>query len=129
MVENGEASGAPEARLDFDRLNLISGGELEFQLEIAGEYLVQAWGLFEEAVRALEKRDAETLRRAAHRLEDSSHTIGAEGVAAIAHELERLSGNSTEGAAPLVARALACLQATERELDRYFGTGRYRKAA
>lgn len=129
MVEHGDDGGPPAARLALARLAEISGGEEAFEHEIAGEYLIQAWGLFEQAARALEKRDAETLRRVAHTLKGSSHTIGAEGMAEIAHELECATATSTHGVAPLVARALACLVATERELDRHFGTDDYRKAA
>lgn len=129
MGEQGEATGPAMARLDLARLAEISGGEREFEQDIAGEYLVQAWGLFEQATVALDKRDAGALRRVAHTLKGSSHTIGAEGVADVAHEIESATVHSTQGVAPLVARAIACLVATERELDRYFGTRSYRKAA
>jgi HPt (histidine-containing phosphotransfer) domain-containing protein len=129
MVEDDAGAGPPSARFDRARLAEISDGEIAFEHEIAGEYLAQAWGLIEEATRALEVRDATTLARIAHTLKGSSRTIGAEGVAELAAELEIAASSSTQGTAPLLARVLACLVATERELDRTFGTDRYRKAA
>ncbi len=125
----GEGDGAQDPRFDLARLAEISGGDAEFEREIAGEFLGQARELFEEAARALETCDAAALRRVAHTLKGSSRTVGADGLARLAAELEELAAESTQGAAPALARALSCLVSTERELDRYFGTDRYRKAA
>ena len=127
MVDEG--GGAPAAKFDLARLAEISGGDVEFEQEIAGEYLAQARELCEQAARALETHDAVALSRAAHTLKGSSRTVGAEGVAQLAAELEASAADSTQAAASSLARARACLVASERELDRHFGTDRYRKAA
>ena len=124
-----DGTGTPSANFEPARLAEISGGDLEFEREITGEYLTQAYCLFEEAAQALVSRDAAALRRAAHTLKGSSRTVGAEGVAVLAGDLEAAAASSTSGLAPLLASALACLIASERELDRYFDARGGRMAA
>ena len=129
MVEDGAGASSPFTKMDFSHLAEISDGDTVFEKEIATEYLTQAWTLIETATRALERHDAVELHRIAHTLKGSSHTIGAEGVAELAAVLEAMAKSSTQGTASLLARTLACLVATERELNQHFGIEGDRKAA
>ena len=129
-MEDGDLDPVPPSgQLDLERLAEISSGEIEFEREIIAEYMEQAWGLFEEATRALEAKDAAALRRIAHTLKGSSRTIGADGVALAAATLEEAAAESTQGTAAVLGRAFACLTATERAFERYFREGRGREAA
>ena len=123
------ASGSPVG-FDFERLASISGGDVEFEREVAAEYLAQSRQLLVQIAQSIESGDTATLRRAAHTLKGSSLTVGAEGLGAIGAELERNAGR-TEPApmSELLARAQAGLATTERLLDDYFGTDAYRKVA
>lgn len=119
MEEGMPDHGPPSGQIDLRRLLEISSGEVEFEREIIAQYVEQAWRLFEAATNALEARDAEALRRAAHTLKGNSRKVGAEAVAAVAGELEAAAQGTTSGAATKLGHALACLIATEREFARY----------
>lgn len=124
-----DGSGAPEAQFERGRLHEISGGDAEFERELAGEYVTQAWALLAEIGSALERSDPELLRRSAHTLKGSSRTIGAQGVADLASQLEKLAGQAGPLATTLVGRIRAALTSTQQILDRYFGSDAYRRAA
>jgi HPt (histidine-containing phosphotransfer) domain-containing protein len=130
-MQDGDAAGVPpDARFDTGRLVEISDGERDFELELAGEFVSQAWTLYGELTRAHETGDPSALRRAAHTLKGSSRTVGAEGVAEAAAELERAAAESGKATvAGLLARTQRLLVATERALDRHLGTDEYRRAA
>jgi len=130
MQQEDSAGRLPDARFDVGRLTEISDGERDFELELAGEFVSQAWAMHGELTRAHERGDADALRRAAHTLKGSCRTVGAEGVADAAAELERVAAEA--GHAPvagLLARTRRLLVATEHALDRHFGTDEYRRAA
>ena len=88
----GNSPGESPTEFDFARLVSISGGDADFEREIAGEYLTQTRQLLVQIAQAITSGDVATLRRAAHTLKGSSRTIGAEGLGEIAAELERLGG-------------------------------------
>jgi HPt (histidine-containing phosphotransfer) domain-containing protein len=127
MVTDGFEAGA---EFDFGRLDEISGGDRDFEQDLAGEYLSQSWELLAEFARALEGRDAAAMRRPAHTLKGSSQTIGAVGVGRLAAELERLAGEPVLSlAVATLDRTRRSLTATEHVLDRHFGSDGYRRAA
>ena len=130
MAADGSGASGSPAEFDFERLASISGGDADFEREIAGEYLAQSRQLLVQISQAIESGDAATLQRAAHTLKGSSRTVGAEGLGAISAELET-NGSLADPAttAELLARAQAGLASTARQLDEYFGTDAYRKAA
>jgi len=130
MATFGSESNTPAAEVDLTRLKEISGGDIEFEREIAGEYIGQAWGLLAEIAQAVEAGDPEAQRRTAHTLKGSSRTVGAMGVAALAAQLESLGGGrDAVGTAARLESARACLEATQVALDGYFGSDEYRRAA
>ncbi len=130
MQQEDSAVGLPDARFDVGRLTEISDGDRDFELELAGEFVSQARAMFGELTRAHERGDADALRRAALTLKGSSRTVGAEGVADAAAELERSAAEAGMASiAALLARTERLLLATEHALDRHFGTDEYRRAA
>ena len=96
------ATDGPEAEVDLERLPEISGGDTEFEQELAGEYVNQAAELLQEIGEAAARGDAEPARRAAHTLKGSSQTIGARKVAGVAAEIEQLA--AAGGLSAAVAR-------------------------
>ena len=129
MAKDGGGAGTPPEEFDFARLAEISGGDAEFEREIAGEYINQAWTLLEEIARTPAARDPDARRRAAHTLKGSSRTIGALTVAVLAAQLERLGREDDTAAAALLDHARASLGATQAVLDGHFGSDAYRRAA
>ena len=130
MARDGFGSGASAPEFDFARLAEVSGGDREFEQEIAGEYVGQAWSLLEQLFDALAQRDTDAIQRTAHTLKGSSRTIGAQSVAVLAEHLERLADEPDLSPAPvLLERTRRSLVATEQALDRYFGSDEYRRAA
>jgi len=130
MATNGSGTGGSPADFDFERLASISGGDAEFERELAGEYLAQSQQLLVQIAQSLKIGDGATLRRAAHTLKGSSLTVGAEALGALGAELERSGGPASPGSTlEILARAQACLVTTEQVLDDYFGTDSYRDAA
>lgn len=130
MATNGSGTGGSPADFDFERLASISGGDAEFERELAGEYLAQSQQLLLQIAQSLEIGDGATLRRAAHTLKGSSLTVGAEALGALGAELERSGAAAGPGSTvEILARAQARLATTEQMLDDYFGTDSYRKAA
>src|SRR5262249_9710445 len=114
MAREGSEARTPAAEVDLGRLAEISGGDTEFEQQLAGEYVNQAADLLEEMAQAAQGRDAETVRRTAHTLKGSSRTIGALSMALQAAQIEQLAaaGDPSATAARLV-RARACLAATQ----------------
>jgi HPt (histidine-containing phosphotransfer) domain-containing protein len=130
MTLNGDGARGPAANFDFSRLALISDGDKDFEREIAGEYLGQSRQLLAQISEAIRSGDAPALRQASHTLKGSSRTVGAEGLGELGAELEQIEGQLDPAAtAEKLGRAQACLLATERRLDEYFGTDGYRNVA
>ena len=124
------ATDGSEAEVDLERLPEISGGDTEFEQELAGEYVNQAAELLQEIGEAAARGDVEAARRAAHTLKGSSQTIGARKVAGVAAEIEQLAAaGDLSAAAAGLDRARASLAAARQILDRYFGSDAYRRAA
>jgi len=130
MSRDGGRADASAAQFNARQLSEISGGDGEFEREIAREYLMQTAGLIDVMARALLAGDLEALRRAAHTLKGSSRTIGAEGIAVAAAELERtVDGALPTAVATDLAHVRMLLAATELWLDRKFGSDGFRSAA
>ena len=124
------ATDGPEAEVDLERLPEISGGDTEFEQELAGEYVNQAAELLQEIGEAAARGDAEPARRGAHTLKGSSQTIGARKVAGVAAEIEQLAAaGDLSAAVARLDRARASLAAARQIFDRYFGSDAYRRAA
>jgi HPt (histidine-containing phosphotransfer) domain-containing protein len=128
MAEGSGEEGQALA-FDFARLADISGGDAEFEREILSDYLAQNLLLLDELDRALAAGDAVSLTRAAHTLKGSSRTVGAEALASVAGEVERLagSGNLAAAAGPL-GRVRGVWASTQAALDARFGREPFRKA-
>ncbi len=88
-------------RSTFEELRQISGPD--FIDELVDTYLEDAPKLVLEMEAALEAKDAETFRRAAHSLKSNSATFGAMRLSNLAKELEMLAKeNKLEAAARLL---------------------------
>ena len=129
MKTDAPGMNVPEPGFDPAQLKEISGGDTEFEREIASEYLDQAQGLLAAIAPALEGGDTAEIGRIAHTLKGSSRTIGAEAVAAISAELERIAASGDLAlAAGVLERAAQALAEARGQLDDYFGSGAHRRA-
>ena len=68
------------------------GGELEIAREIVKVFLEDAPEQIEGLRQALEKRDADAVRRCGHKLKGSAGAIGAEAIQQVAYEIEIIGG-------------------------------------
>jgi PAS domain S-box-containing protein len=90
----------------YEELVTSTGGDPGFIRELIDTYLNDAPGLFAEMRTALEAKDAETFRRAAHSLKSNSASLGALALSALAKELEMMGKAGTlESAAAKIAAA------------------------
>ncbi|MBK7673878.1 MAG: response regulator [Candidatus Accumulibacter sp.] len=88
--------------------NLAGPRSASLANDIIAAYLADAPPRFAQLRAAADAGDAEALRQAAHALKSSSANVGAEQLAALCSELERLGrGGDGDGVGPLVARAEA----------------------
>jgi HPt (histidine-containing phosphotransfer) domain-containing protein len=72
----------------FDGLTELVGDD--FIGELVETFFEEAPGLLAEMGRALDDRDAEAFRRAAHSLKSNGNSFGATSMAALARELETM---------------------------------------
>jgi HPt (histidine-containing phosphotransfer) domain-containing protein len=72
----------------FDELKQMSG--LEFLNELIDTFLDDAPRMMQEMKSALEAKDADSFRRAAHSMKSNASTFGAVRLAELAQELESL---------------------------------------
>jgi CheY-like chemotaxis protein len=94
----------PRALDELRKLAAKSGSDLVRRIIAA--YLADTPKRLSSLRKALQTSDPECLRSAAHALKSSSGNVGAEGLAALSCEMEKLGrGRSMQGAAALVARA------------------------
>jgi signal transduction histidine kinase/DNA-binding response OmpR family regulator len=80
-VDSGEESTEPTndsfgGLLDWHRLNQVSGGDREFELELLDAFIESADEYIEKLKRALTDRDAATVARFAHQLKGASGNVG-----------------------------------------------------
>jgi CheY-like chemotaxis protein len=116
-VVAADADGAP-VELDSEAVEGLRalGGE-EFVAEVIDTFLDDAPALLATLREALERRDAEELRRAAHTLKSNGQTFGAPRFAAHCRELEELARSGELAGAPgLVERIDREYGALERTL-------------
>ncbi|MCS7208180.1 MAG: Hpt domain-containing protein [Fimbriimonadales bacterium] len=102
--------------LNYDYLNEITGGDVEFIAELLSDFLAQTPELIAQIAAAVAQGDADSLGKAAHALKGSARAIGADEFAQLAFELEQAGkqGNLTD--AP---NALQRLQAYWQSLAEY----------
>ncbi len=102
-------------RSTFEELRQMSGPD--FIDELVDTFLEDAPGLIREMRTALQARDAETFRRAAHSLKSNSATFGATRLSIMAKELEGLGReNKLEAAARLLPAVEPAFDAVAEEL-------------
>jgi HPt (histidine-containing phosphotransfer) domain-containing protein len=93
----------------FEELKQMSGAD--FIDELVDTYLEDAPKLVQEMKTALQAKDAQSFRRAAHSLKSNSATFGATNLSTLAKELETLGKEDKLDAAgellPAAERALA----------------------
>lgn len=130
MDLDGHGGKISPGAFDFERFTAISGGDAEFERELAGEYLSQSRQLLAQIAEGIERGDIQSIQRASHTLKGSSRTVGADALGQVGAELERTASHaSSPVVAALYARAHAYLDSAERALDEYFGSDAYRTAA
>jgi HPt (histidine-containing phosphotransfer) domain-containing protein len=99
----------------FEELKEMSGAD--FIDELVDTFLEDAPKLINEMKTALETKDAETFRRAAHSLKSNSATFGATRLSALAKEIELLAReNKLEEAGSRLASLQEAFQIVAEEL-------------
>jgi HPt (histidine-containing phosphotransfer) domain-containing protein len=105
--------------LDFGHLAEVTGGDLEFEKEILGEFLAFAVAAASDIKRFFEQRDAQSLGAEAHSLKGSARSVGATALAEYAERLEKAAGEGgIEGLSGAIAgldEAVAAFAACVRE--------------
>ncbi|MDM7460621.1 MAG: Hpt domain-containing protein [bacterium] len=102
--------------INYDYLSEIAGGDEEFIAEILGDFLAQTPELLTQIEMAVAGADAGALGAAAHTLKGSARSVGADGFAEIAYELEQAGKSGDLTRAP---EALQRLQTYWRDLADY----------
>jgi CheY-like chemotaxis protein/HPt (histidine-containing phosphotransfer) domain-containing protein len=110
------APAEPAAMIDWSMLNDLRGlqaeGEADFALEMIGLYLENAPQLIDTIRQSMMAGDAPVLQRSAHTLKGSSASLGAQRVATLCGDLEKLGREGT------VAGGDVLLAEVEQEFDR-----------
>ena len=91
---------------DYGQLEAITGGDVEFEVEILQEYLASVPREVEKLSAAIAAGDSKTTGSVAHALKGASATIGAKGLAATALVIEQAG---KKGDTALATGALAGL--------------------
>lgn len=87
----------------FEQLKTDMGAD--FMIEIIDAYLEETPQLLSRLHQALQAKDAESFRRAAHSIKSSSAALGAMGISERARKVEMLGKDGAlEGSAPLLER-------------------------
>lgn len=128
-VTAGQVSGSPasvglvdgpEGAVDLSALRSLAesmGGDDDAVKEMVGAFLEMAPALIEDIKRAFDKRDAPTLRTAAHTLKPNALMFGAHKLHEVCATLEQLAKAANfDEAAPLVVHAVALGERALREL-------------
>ncbi|MFQ3611288.1 MAG: ATP-binding protein, partial [Fimbriimonadales bacterium] len=76
--------------INWDTLNEITDGDVEFQKELFQEFLEQTPSLITELTQSLASGDANTVGRVAHTLKGSARSIGADAFAEACFVLEQM---------------------------------------
>ncbi|MBK4732272.1 Hpt domain-containing protein [Oxynema sp. CENA135] len=100
-----------ENMFDFERLEEISGGDLEFQREILEAFLEDSRETLVRVRQSWQTQDAGAIADGAHQIKGSSSNVGASSIQKIALELERQAkqGNLSD--------TLAAIEGLEEQLD------------
>jgi HPt (histidine-containing phosphotransfer) domain-containing protein len=93
--------------LTLERLRDTLGKQADILLPtLVKSFIDDGTRLLNEASRALQQKNAQDLRRAAHTLKSNGATFGATMLSTVAKQLEQLGrGGQFEGAAELIERA------------------------
>jgi len=108
-ADDGDA--AADAPPSLQEMAALLDGDMELLRELAGVLLADLPAVRDELRRAVAARDADALRRIAHRIKGSASVFGAAAVSSRASEIERQAGKGATDA------ALAGVPALERALD------------
>lgn len=93
----------PESLIDRDRLEQLTGGDVNFQSELFQSFVDDLANDLEEAKSALDARDSEHLAYKAHRIKGGSGNMGVQLMPDLAAILEaRARENNLEGASDLL---------------------------
>jgi len=77
-------------RINWEHLEEITGGDVEFQVELFQEFMGQMPALLSQLETALASGDAATFGRVAHTIKGSARSIGADPLAEEAYALEQM---------------------------------------
>ena len=102
--------------LDWRRVDEVADGDTEFANELIDTFLESVRDALDEASAAWQQHDRAGLARAAHKLKGASGNIGAQGLQAIAQQLEAVA---SAAAVETVERALADLLTEETRVRDY----------
>jgi len=95
-----------ESLVDLSRIEEVAGGNHDFVLELIEMFLADAEQLLAAMKRAIEARDAESLRVQAHSLKGSSANFDAHALREAAQRLEESSRDSRLEEAPALLESI-----------------------
>jgi len=95
-----------ESLVDLSRIEEVAGGNRDFVLELIEMFLADAEQLLAAMKRAIEARDAESLRVQAHSLKGSSANFDAHALREAAQRLEESSRDSRLEEAPALLESI-----------------------
>jgi PAS domain S-box-containing protein len=103
--------------IDLEALRKLTGGDAEFERELAETFIASGDECLAEIIAALQKSDFDTLRKRAHSLKGASANIHALGLSAVASSLENAArAQETPVLSGLVKELTAKLAAVNAEL-------------
>jgi polar amino acid transport system substrate-binding protein len=86
---------APSAAIDREALRSVTGGDIEFERELARTFVTSGDQCLAEIIQALRIEDFDTVRKRAHALKGASANIHAVGLAKVASTLERAAASES----------------------------------
>jgi two-component system sensor histidine kinase/response regulator len=86
---------APAPAVDREALRALTGGDIEFERELAQTFISSGDQCLAEIISALRTEDFDTVRKRAHALKGASANIHANGLSKIASALERAAASAS----------------------------------
>jgi two-component system, sensor histidine kinase and response regulator len=86
---------APTPAIDLEALRALTGGDEEFERELAQTFISSGDQCLAEIIAALRIEDFDTVRKRAHALKGASANIHAVGLSKVASTLERAAGSDS----------------------------------
>lgn len=106
----------------YAALEEVADGDVEFMVQLLGQYLQDAAVLADALSPALETGDAESLEKLAHTLRSSSANVGGMVLSNLCGELQRIGRSGDVGeATEIVPRALSEFGRLKEELENRLG--------